>query len=105
MGGIIKGKPVADKITEYLIKEVVELKSGGISPKLAIMRVGARADDLAYEKGALGRCNKIGIDVEVKEFAENISQDDFITELQNYWKGTRQDSRLILLRLSFLPGK
>lgn len=82
MGEIIKGKPVADKITEDLIKEVDELKAKGITPKLAIVRVGARPDDLAYERGALGRCQKVGIDVEVKELAEDISQPDFIVELR-----------------------
>lgn len=82
MGEIIKGKPVADKITEDLVKEVEELKAGGITPKLAIVRVGARTEDLAYEKGALGRCHKVGIDVEVKELAEDISENDFIEELK-----------------------
>lgn len=52
MGEIIKGKPVADSITEELIQEV-ELLSVGITPKLAIVRVGARGDDLAYEKEEL----------------------------------------------------
>lgn len=52
-GQIIKGKPVADQISENLIKEVDELVKEGINPKLAIVRVGARGDDLAYERGAL----------------------------------------------------
>ena len=34
---IIKGKPVADKISENLIKEVDELVKEGINPKLAIV--------------------------------------------------------------------
>ena len=46
-GKIIKGKPVADQISENLIKEVDELVKEGINPKLAIVRVGARGDDLA----------------------------------------------------------
>ena len=39
-GQIIKGKPVADKISEGLIKEVNNLVTEGINPKLAIVRVG-----------------------------------------------------------------
>ena len=61
-GQIIKGKPVADKISENLIKEVNDLSKEGIIPKLAIVRVGARPDDLAYERGALKRCQTIGIE-------------------------------------------
>ena len=79
---IIKGKPVADKISENLIKEVNDLVKEGIKPKLAIVRVGARADDLAYERGALKRCQTIGIETEVVELDENISQDDYIKTVQ-----------------------
>jgi methylenetetrahydrofolate dehydrogenase (NADP+)/methenyltetrahydrofolate cyclohydrolase len=75
---IIKGKPVADKITEDLKKEVENLNEMGINPKLAIVRVGERPDDLAYERGALKRCQNIGIETEVVELDENISQDEFI---------------------------
>lgn len=82
MGQIIKGKPVADKITEELIKEVEYIKDKGISPKLAIVRVGVRPDDLAYEKGAVSRCKKIGIEPEVIELPLDISQKDFINELR-----------------------
>ena len=82
MGQIIKGKPVADAISEILTKEVEELKVKGITPKLTIVRVGANGSDLAYERGALKRCEQIGITTEVKELPEDISQDDFITELK-----------------------
>lgn len=75
---IIKGKPVADKITEDLKKEVKNLNEMGINPKLAIVRVGERPDDLAYERGALKRCQNIGIETEVVELDENISQEEFI---------------------------
>lgn len=77
-GQIIKGKPVADKISENLIKEINDLSKEGITPKLAIVRVGARPDDLAYERGALKRCQTIGIETEVIELEENITQEEYI---------------------------
>ena len=77
-GQIIKGKPVADKISENLIKEVNDLSKEGIIPKLAIVRVGAIPDDLAYERGALKRCQTIGIETEVIELEENITQEEYI---------------------------
>ncbi len=82
MGQIIKGKPVADAISEALTKEVNDLKVKGITPKLTLVRVGANGSDLAYEKGALKRCEKIGIEAVVKELPEDISQDKFIEELK-----------------------
>ncbi|SHJ87606.1 methylenetetrahydrofolate dehydrogenase (NADP+) / methenyltetrahydrofolate cyclohydrolase [Dethiosulfatibacter aminovorans DSM 17477] len=82
MGEIIKGKPVADAITESVIREVEEIKSRGISPKLAIVRVGADPSDLAYERGAIKRMEKCGIDKEVIALPVDISQDEFIKELK-----------------------
>lgn len=82
MGIIIKGKPVADKITEELINEVEILNGKNIFPKLKIVRVGANSSDLAYERGALKRMEKCGIQKEVIELPIDISQNDFINELK-----------------------
>ena len=82
MGQIIKGKPVADAITAELVKDVEVLKSKGIEPKLKIVRVGAREDDLAYERGALSRMEKCGIKAEVLELPVDICQTDFVKELK-----------------------
>lgn len=81
-GKIIKGKPVADKISEILINDVKKLKIKGIYPKLTIVRVGSRGDDLAYERGALKRCQTIDIETEVLELDENITQEDYINEIK-----------------------
>lgn len=82
MAEVIKGKPVADQISAQLINEVNTLKARGITPKLTIVRVGARQDDLAYERGALKRCETIGLASAVKELPLDISQEDFIRELK-----------------------
>jgi len=82
MGEIIKGKPVADAISEELTRKVKMLKGKSITPKLTIVRVGADPSDLAYERGALKRCDSIGVLTEVKEFPVDITQDDFIAELK-----------------------
>ena len=82
-GQIIKGKPVADEMSENLIKEVNELSKEGIIPKLAILRVGEKANDLAYERGALKKCETIGIETEVIVLDEGVIQDQYIEALQN----------------------
>ena len=53
MGQIIKGKPVGDALSDQLKVECEALVKEGIQPKLAILRVGAKPNDLSYEKGAL----------------------------------------------------
>ena len=70
------GKEVADKIMEDLRVKVSELKSKGVSPKLAILRVGAREDDLAYERGVLKRFESIDVEVEVTALDAGVSQDE-----------------------------
>ncbi len=76
------GKPAAERLTENLKIETDLLIEKGIKPKLLIMRVGEKSDDLAYEKGALSRCSKIGVGVEVRGFSEHITTEEFIAEIE-----------------------
>lgn len=63
MAELLKGGPVARAITEGLASRAAALKAAGVAPRLAIVRVGEREDDLSYERGALKRCEKAGIEV------------------------------------------
>ena len=56
---LLKGIDVANAINEKLIKESADM--GGRVPKLAIIRVGERPDDMSYERGAVKRCELLGI--------------------------------------------
>ena len=79
---LLKGKPVADKIKEDIIKTVAECRnSGACMPKLAILRVGERSDDVAYESRVLKNCAELGIDVEVCAVDNNICMVDFMEAL------------------------
>ncbi|OPJ55160.1 bifunctional protein FolD protein [Alkalithermobacter paradoxus] len=80
---ILLGKPVADKITQELITEVNKLKEKCVTPKLTIVRVGNKEDDMAYQRGAIKRCESIGIQVDVKAFDDDIDEIEFIDGLKN----------------------
>ena len=82
MGEIIKGKPVGDALSEVLKGECEALVKEGIQPKLAILRVGAKPNDLSYEKGALKKCDTIGIVTEVTELPEDTTQEQYIEALE-----------------------
>ena len=84
------GKEVADKIVEDLKVKVEELKGKGVSPKLAILRVGARDDDLAYERGVLKRFESAGVEVEVTAVDAGISQE----ELDKTFDGINNDPKV-----------
>ena len=82
MGEIIKGKPVGDALSEVLKGECEALVKNGIQPKLAILRVGAKPNDLSYEKGALKKCEIIGITAEVTELPDGTTQEQYIETLE-----------------------
>lgn len=71
-----RGAPVAKHIYETLKPERDILHDKGVVPTLGILRVGAKEDDLAYERGITSRFEKWGGKVLVKEFPEAISQVD-----------------------------
>lgn len=60
----LTGAPVAQAVMEGLRPRIAALVRDGVSPKLAIVRVGERSGDLSYERGACKRCSSLGIEVE-----------------------------------------
>lgn len=74
MSIIMKGAEVAGAMKIKLQEQVQQLKEKGIEPHLAIVRIGARPDDLAYERGAKKRMDSIGITCNVFQFPEDIDQ-------------------------------
>lgn len=77
MSILMKGADVAKTMKEDLTGEARRLKDRGILPSLTIVRVGARPDDLAYERGARKRMEMIGIEFKVVELPETITQAEF----------------------------
>ena len=77
MSILMKGADVAKTMKEDLTGEARRLKDRGILPSLTIIRVGARPDDLAYERGARKRMEMIGIECKVVELPETITQAEF----------------------------
>jgi len=78
MAEVLKGKPVADAIKADLTKDIESLKKDkGIVPKLGIIRVGARPDDLFYEGGAKKTCLAVGMECDIFEYPEDIDQASF----------------------------
>ena len=66
MSVILKGAPVVAAMNEANAARCAALREKGVVPTLAVVRVGAREDDLSYEKGVMARCAKVG--VEIKQF-------------------------------------
>lgn len=81
MAEILKGAPVAAAITESLVVRAGRLKEKGVVPCLAILRVGEQPADLAYEHGALRRCEKAGIRAERVTLPADCSQAEVLNAI------------------------
>lgn len=83
MATLLKGAPVARALTEELTARAEALCEKGIVPTLAILRVGEREDDLSYERGALKRCEKVGIEARRIVLPADCSQVDLLDAIRD----------------------
>ena len=79
---ILKGKPVADAITEDIKNRSDNLKSKGTTPTLAIVRVGENPADMAYERGALKRAEKAGVLVRQIILEESVDTENVVANIK-----------------------
>ena len=82
MAELLKGAAVAAAITENLLERSRALRSRGVVPTLAILRVGAREEDLAYERGAKSRCAKAEIDVREFLLPEDYTREQLLDAIK-----------------------
>ena len=81
MARLLKGKIVADALTEENRKTVAELKEKGLCPTLAIFRIGEKDSDLSYEKGINKKAEEAGIRLVKYVFDEDVPTEEFYSKL------------------------
>ena len=67
------GKEVNASLTENIKKRTEALKEKGVIPTLGIVRVGERPEDISYERGAVKRCESLGVAYERFVLEETVS--------------------------------
>ncbi len=82
MTRVLHSKPVTDAIAADLAHRVERLHILGIDPTLAIVRVGARPDDLSYERTACKRAKALGLSTRVFELPETVSQEKLLLQIR-----------------------
>ena len=82
MATILKGARAAAALDEKTLAAISGLRARGIRPGLGILRAGERPDDLAYERGAIKRCEKLGIAVKSVVLPEDVNHHALIAQLQ-----------------------
>ena len=75
---ILDGKKIAQEIQEELSLKVKELKGKGITPGLAVIRVGEDPSSLIYVRNKKRKAEEVGIHFEEHTLKENTSQDELI---------------------------
>jgi methylenetetrahydrofolate dehydrogenase (NADP+)/methenyltetrahydrofolate cyclohydrolase len=61
----LRGKPVVDALDAALRPRIDRLLESGVTPRLAIVRMGERPDDAAYERSIVKKCAALGIAADV----------------------------------------
>lgn len=82
MARLLKGAEVASALREQMTQQVEALNKQGVVPTLAIVRVGERQDDVAYEKGATKRAEALGVSVRKFLLAADATQEELIDTIQ-----------------------
>lgn len=83
MAEVLKGMPVAKAISEELKARSEALQEKGVTPTLAIFRVGERDDDLSYERGAMKRAEQTGVAVKNVVLPADVDSETFFKALEN----------------------
>ena len=97
---LLKGAPVSAAIREWAAEEIKQLQ--GSVPKLAIIRVGEKPDDMSYERSAVKKMEAFGLRVQTFVFPKDISDEEFKEAFQKINKDP-DVTGILLLRP--LPGQ
>ncbi|WP_338469624.1 bifunctional 5,10-methylenetetrahydrofolate dehydrogenase/5,10-methenyltetrahydrofolate cyclohydrolase [Niallia sp. XMNu-256] len=76
MGERLAGKPVVESLRENILSRVEKLNGNGVTPTLQLIRVGAREDDLSYERSILKNCERLNIKTNVLELPVTVTMDE-----------------------------
>ena len=81
MATLLRGAEVVSALNEKIQADVTALKMRGVLPTLAILRVGEKPDDLAYERGAMKRAETVGVAIRQIVLPETVSQEALLSEI------------------------
>ena len=82
MALLLKGGPVAEAMSQRLLDQCATLKEAGVTPVFAIVRVGEKANDISYERGATKRCETLGVAFEKFLLPADASEEEVLKVIQ-----------------------
>ncbi|MBR0353931.1 MAG: bifunctional 5,10-methylene-tetrahydrofolate dehydrogenase/5,10-methylene-tetrahydrofolate cyclohydrolase [Oscillospiraceae bacterium] len=82
MAEMLLGRPAADAIREKLALRVAALAEKGVTPRLAVIRLGEDPGDMAYERSIRRGCEKLGCAAESISLPADCTQETLIAQLE-----------------------
>ncbi|WP_165170763.1 bifunctional 5,10-methylenetetrahydrofolate dehydrogenase/5,10-methenyltetrahydrofolate cyclohydrolase [Adlercreutzia sp. ZJ242] len=79
---LLAGREVVDSLEDDLAPRVASLAARGITPTLAVVRMGERPDDLSYERTAAKRAAGLGIGVRSLALAADAPFDELARAIE-----------------------
>lgn len=76
-------------MNEEIEEKVKTLKEHQVMPKLGIIRIGEKQDDIAYERNAVKRCEKLSVAYEKFLLPEDVTEEIVIDTIQKLKQGGR----------------
>lgn len=78
MAKLLLGREVADALAADLTFRVEQLQRSGVDPALTIIRLGEKAGDMSYEKGARNRAAQLGVRVNTLALPETTTVEELM---------------------------
>jgi methylenetetrahydrofolate dehydrogenase (NADP+)/methenyltetrahydrofolate cyclohydrolase len=94
---ILTGKSVADAMAASLAPRVDRLTASGARPRLAVVRVGERPDDVAYEAALAKRAASVGVDL-TREIVPAGAGTPLVTEAVDVLASDKQIHGVLIFR-------
>ena len=95
MAKLLLGKEVADALAADLTSRVEQLQQQNVMPALTIIRLGEKAGDMSYEKGARNRAVQLGVKVDTLAMPETTTVEELMGAIDSL--NTNPDVHGVLL--------
>lgn len=82
MAELWRGNPVAAALEARSAVRAAELAQRGVTPTLAIVRIGERPADVAYERGAVRHCERVGVAVRRIQLAPDCGRTELLDQIR-----------------------
>jgi len=78
MAEILKGADVVSALDKKMIADIETLGKSGVTPTMAMIRIGDSADDISYERTATKRCQAVGVKVMSIVLPKDVTQSELV---------------------------